>query len=74
MEPSLYRFSAPTLANIGLEEHDAVANIEAATQIYLRSIEMQAPLHRCVDDLFEINSEGSFHFPVLNVSIILMLS
>ncbi|KAK0514422.1 hypothetical protein JMJ35_003039 [Cladonia borealis] len=57
MESSLYRFSAPTLANIGLEEHDAVADVEAATQSYLRSMEMQDPLRRCVDDLFEINSE-----------------
>ena len=74
MEPSLYRFSAPTLANIGLEEHDAVANIEAATQNYLRSIEMQDPLRQFVDDLLEINGEGSFHFPVLLVSIKLIHS
>lgn len=72
-EPSLYRFSAPTLANIGLEEHDAVADVEAAAQSYLRSMEMQDPLRRCVDDLFAINSEGSFYLPVLNVSVTLML-
>ena len=74
MEPSLYRFSPPTLANLGPEEYNAVADIEAAAQIYFESIELQDPLRRCVDDLFKINSEGSFHFPVLNVSIKLMLS
>ena len=74
MEPSLYRFSAPTLANIGLEEHNAMADIEAAAQSYLESIEMQDPLRRCIDDLSKFNSEGSFHIPVLNVSIKFTLS
>ena len=60
METSLYRFSAPTLANIGLQEYDAVADIEAATQSYLGSTEIQGRLHRCVGDFSKINGEESF--------------
>ena len=72
-ETSLYRFSAETLADIGLGEHDVVADVEAATQRYLRSMEMQDRIHRCVGDLSEISREGSFYFPVLTMSIKLML-
>ena len=73
METSLYRFGAQNLADIGLGEHDAVADVEAATQSYLRSMEMQDPLRRCVGDLSEITYEGSFYLPALIVSFKLML-
>lgn len=73
MSTSLYRFSAQTLAHIGLGEHDAVADVEAATQSYLEKVEMHGRLRRCVSDLSEINYEGTFHFPVLTVSVNLTL-
>ena len=73
MKTSLYRFSAQNLADISLGEHDAVADVEAATQSYLRSMEMQDPLRRCVGDLSEITYEGSFYLPALIVSFKLML-
>ncbi len=73
MKTSLYRFSADNLANIGLEEHDAGADVEAATNSYLGRMEMQDRLRRCVGDLSEINYEGSFYLPVLLVLINLML-
>ena len=59
MKTSLYRFSAQNLADIGLDEYDAVAAIKAATQDYLGRMEMQDRLRRCVSELSEINYEGS---------------
>ena len=50
-----------------------MADVEAATQSYLRSMKIQDPLRRCVGDLSEINYEGSFYFPALSVSIKLIL-
>ena len=60
MKTSFYRFSAHTLADIGLEEHHAVADVKAAIQSYLREMKMQDRLRRCVGDLSKINYEGSF--------------
>ena len=71
MKTSLYRFSADNLAGIGLEEHDAGPDIEAATHDYLKRMEMQDRLRRCVGDLAQINYEGSFHLSVLIVSLTL---
>ena len=70
---SLYRFSAHNLADIGLEELYARADVEAATDSYLRSREMQDSLRRCVRDLSEINYEGSFYLTVVNLLVKLML-
>ena len=39
MNTSLYRFSSDSLAEIGLEEHDAVADVEAATRCCLGRME-----------------------------------
>ena len=70
---SLYRFSAHNLAGIGLEEHHARADIDAAIHSYLGTMAVQDHLRHCVVDLCEINYEGSFYLPVLIVLVKLML-
>ena len=73
MKPSLYRFSADDLAQIGFEEYDAVADVEAATRNYLGRMEMQDRRGHCAADLSKIIHEGTFHLPVPTVSLNLTL-
>lgn len=69
----LYRFSADNLEDIGLEEHDAVADVEAAIQGYLEGMEVQDRLGHCAADLSKIMYEGKFQIPVPTVSLNLTL-
>ena len=70
---SLYRFSADNLEEIGLEEYDAVADVEAAIQSYLGGVGVQDCLGHCAADLSKIMYEGIFHLPVPTVSLNLTL-
>ena len=70
---SLYRFRADKLAEIGLEDHREVADVEAATQSYLGRMEMQDGLSHCVVELSKINYEGILRFSVSIVFVNLTL-
>lgn len=65
VKTSLHRFSADNLAEIGLEEHDAVADVEAATRSYLERMEMQDRLGHCAAELAKINYKSTLRFSVL---------
>ena len=73
VKTSLYRFSADNLEEIGLEEHDAVADVEAAIQSYLGGVGVQDRIGHCAADLSKIMYEGIFHLPVPTVSLNLTL-